>query len=418
MPQQTSEVQTGRLGRLRILTIAACPMPARRGTPVRIERLSEALVARGHHVTVCTYHIGEPETRPSFQLERIAKPFEAGTLPPGPTIAKLLSYDPKLLFAARRLLARQTFDIIHAHHFEGIIVGALARRRGMPLVYDAHTMLASELPSYAKPRWQGLMGYVAGLLDGMLPRLADHVVCAGAGTHDALLDKHHLAADRVSVAWNGVELDHFAEAHSRRAAKSRLGQPPSVLYTGTLASYQDIELLLKAFSLLRATHPTARLVLASNSPFDRLRPLARSLNIEQAIDLQSDDFAALPGHLANATLAALPRRRCDGVPQKLLNYMAAGCPVVASAGAATLLRPDVTGLVVADGDTRAFAAAMARLIDNPNIAAGIGARAHAMAAEQHSWSATAVAVERVYARLLASKGAPALQLRNTNPTNF
>jgi len=35
--------------RYRIAMVAACPMPARRGTPLRIERLTEALIARGHH---------------------------------------------------------------------------------------------------------------------------------------------------------------------------------------------------------------------------------------------------------------------------------------------------------------------------------------------------------------------------------
>jgi len=402
MAEPLADVHGCKSGPLRILTIAACPMPARRGTPVRIERLSEALAARGHRVTVATYHIGEPGAEPGFALQRVALPFEPGTLPPGPTWRKLLLYDPKLFMVVRRLLSRQHFDVIHAHHFEGIIIGALARRRGMPLVYDAHTMLNSELPSYAAPFWRSLVGHAAAILDGLLPRLADHVVCAGAGTHAALVGRHGLPEQRVSIAWNGVELEHFAAAHAARAEATGTADPPRVLYTGTLAGYQDVDLLLRAFALLLETHPKARLVLASNSPFDALRPLARSLGIEPAIDLEVDDFARLPAQLAAATLAALPRRRCDGVPQKLLNYMAAGCPVVASAGSAALLQPETTGLVVADGDVAKFAAAMRRLIDEPATAAAIGARGHAIAAGQLSWNATAVAVERVYARLLTA----------------
>lgn len=403
MAETLTEVYGCKLGPLRILTIAACPMPARRGTPVRIERLSEALSARGHQVTVATYHIGEPSAELSFAVQRIGLPFEAGTLAPGPTFRKLFYYDPKLLMIVHRLLSRQSFDVIHAHHFEGIIIGALARRRGMPLVYDAHTMLGSELPSYVAPRWRSLVGYAADTLDGMLPRLADHVVCAGAGTHDALVGKHRLSEERVSIAWNGVELEHFAGAYAARAEGTSTAQPPRILYTGTLAGYQDVDLLLRAFAVLLETHPEARLVIASNSPFDALRPLARSLGIEPAIDLEKDDFVQLPGHLAAATLAVLPRRRCDGVPQKLLNYMAAGCPVVASAGSAALLEPERTGIVVEDGDVEGFAAAMRRLIDDPVAATAIGAGGHGIAAEQLSWNATAVAVERVYARLLATK---------------
>ena len=45
-------------GQFRIVMVAACPMPARRGTPLRVERLAEALAARGHHVELVTYQIG------------------------------------------------------------------------------------------------------------------------------------------------------------------------------------------------------------------------------------------------------------------------------------------------------------------------------------------------------------------------
>lgn len=375
-------------------------MPARRGTPIRIERLSEALMARGHQVMVATYHIGEPSGDLKIALERIAKPFEAGTLPPGPTLKKFVAYDPCLLATTRRLLARRPFDVIHAHHFEGLIVGALARPRGVPLVYDAHTMLSSELPSYVTPGLQPCVRWLAGILDGLLPRLADHVVCAGGGTREALVGRHGLAESRVTVAWNGVELEHFVNAFASRSTGRTAGEPPIVLYTGTLAGYQDVDLLLRAFARLLETHPAARLVLATNSSFDELRPLARSLGIERAIDLERDDLATLPAQLARATLAALPRRRCDGVPQKLLNYMAAGCPVVASSGSASLLEPGITGLVYADADIAGCVDAMRQLIDDPALAAAIGARAHTVAAEQLSWAATAAGVEQVYARLL------------------
>ncbi|MFO1075557.1 MAG: hypothetical protein U1E17_23225 [Geminicoccaceae bacterium] len=47
-PAEGALLMVGR--RLRIGMVAACPLPARRGTPLRIERLAEALAARGHHV--------------------------------------------------------------------------------------------------------------------------------------------------------------------------------------------------------------------------------------------------------------------------------------------------------------------------------------------------------------------------------
>lgn len=398
--------------KLRILTIAACPMPARRGTPVRIERLSEALAARGHAVTIATYHIGESanlgatERLSAVELVRTIQPFTLGTLPPGPTLAKLLRYDPGLFSATRRLLASRRFDVIHAHHVEGLLIGALARPRGVPLVYDAHTMLASELPSYFIPGLRPVARQMAGRLDAWLPRLADHVICAGAGVRDTLIERHHLAQHRVTVAWNGVEIEYFAAAAAARTAGSLRGAPHRVLYSGTLAGYQDIDLLLEAFAQLHRTHPETRLVLGTTSTLGTLSARAQALGIASAIDIETDDFAALPARLGGAAMAVSPRTRCDGVPQKLLNYMAAGCPIVASRGSAPVLEHGATGLVVENHDVDGFAQAMRRIIDEPELAAALGSRAHATVADRFSWDATARTVEGVYQSVVRATARP------------
>lgn len=395
------ELQAVPFGGLRILAIAACPMPARRGTPVRIERLSEALVARGHEVTIATYHIGEACEASSLELMRIDRPFAAGTLPPGPSLAKFLRWDPQLLTTTRRLLAQRSFDLIHAHHFEGLLLGALARSRGMPLVYDAHTALGSELPTYVSAAFRPVVRRFARWLDGLLPRLADHCICAGSGVRDTLVDRHGFAENRVTVAWNGVELAQFDAAAAGRAALMHTGAVPRrVLYSGTLAEYQDIDLLLEAFALLRQTHTDTRLVLATQSPLGSLAGRVQSLGIAAFVEVVGGNFDELPDQLASAAVAVLPRTTCEGVPQKLLNYMAAGCPVVASRGSATLLEHGVTGLVVDNYDVEGFAQEMRRIIDKPELAQALGRRARAVAVEHFSWDATAATVERVYRKLL------------------
>ena len=108
------------VGQLRIGMVAACPMPARRGTPLRVERLAQALTARGHAVELMTYHLAAEEGVYSFPVRRIYDRVERGTLPPGPTLAKLALYDPSLARLVARRLAAAPFDIIHAHHYEGL----------------------------------------------------------------------------------------------------------------------------------------------------------------------------------------------------------------------------------------------------------------------------------------------------------
>jgi hypothetical protein len=44
---------------VRICMVAACLFPVRRGTPLRIERLPQAVMERGHEIEVVTYHIAD-----------------------------------------------------------------------------------------------------------------------------------------------------------------------------------------------------------------------------------------------------------------------------------------------------------------------------------------------------------------------
>ena len=306
--------------RLRIGMVAACPLPARRGTPLRIERLAEALAARGHAVELLTYHLAEEPGRFEFPVWRVFGRHETGTLPPGPTFAKLALYDPALAWLIARRLRAQPFDVIHAHHVEGLAAAALGRHgRPVPLVYDAHTLLAGELPAYGHGFARRAIQALGTRLDNWLPRLADHVVAVTDDIATTLAGQHGLDPRRISVVPNGVEVELFARGAGRVASR-----PELLAYTGTLAPYQGIDLLLEAFAKARAQRPRLRLRLLTNSDFGPYAGLARRLGIEDGLELLPERLESLPEQLAEASVALLPRVECPGLPQKLLNYMASG----------------------------------------------------------------------------------------------
>jgi glycosyltransferase involved in cell wall biosynthesis len=395
---------------LRIAMVAACPFPARRGTPLRIERLSEALTALGHDVEVVTYPVGESEASPRFPVHRAGGTMELGTIPPGPTPKKLLQYDPMLAARIGQLLAEKPFDVVHAHHIEGLLTAWWGRgRKPVPLVYDAHTMLGSELPSYGGNLIGRMMGATGRWLDVHLPPLAEHVVTVTPDIRDRLLACGRLTDEQITVAMNGVELDVFARAVGREPIA-----PDRVIYTGTLAGYQGFDLLLKAFARARSVRPSMRLAVAASSSFERYEELATSLGIRDAIDLEPDDFPLLPDRLADAAIAVMPRTVCDGIPQKLLNYMAAGKAVVASAGSAKVLQHEQNGLVVPNDDVEAFAQALLRIADDPALRQRLAEAALAHVARECAWSRTAQICENVYVGLTGGRTAtrPALVANN------
>ena len=108
-------------------------------------------------------------------------------------------------------------------------------------------------------------------------------------------------------------------------------------------------------------------------------------------------------------MAVLPRVECPGLPQKLLNYMAAGRAVVAFAGSAKRVEHGTTGLIVPNHDVGAFAAAILRLAGDPAEAQRLGRAAQAFVAATASWPTAAERCERVYASLTDAE-------RNPQPT--
>ena len=88
----------------RVAMVAACPFPAARGTPVRIQRMAEVLGQRGHEIQLVTYHLGDPlPAAPPYRLYRTRRLPTYQKQSPGPALQKLLVVDPFLARLLRRV---------------------------------------------------------------------------------------------------------------------------------------------------------------------------------------------------------------------------------------------------------------------------------------------------------------------------
>ena len=377
--------------------IAACPVPWPRGTPIRVHRIAEAVARRGHAVHVITYHLGQELTDPPFAVHRIRDVPSYRRTDPGPTFRKLFQLDPMLVGLLRRRHQEIGFDLIHAHHYEGLLVGSYALRR-IPIIYDAHTLLDSELPTYPLRLPRGFVRAVAPWLDRHLPRRANRIIAVSETIGRALTTYRATAPGHLHVIPNGVEWERFAGAEGV-AADGR-----TIIFTGNLAPYQGVDVMLEAFARLHRRRADARLIIVTDSPFDPYEALARRLGVRRALELRRASFSEQPPLLAAATVAINPRVRCDGIPQKLLNYMAAGLPIATFETGAGPLRHEVTGLRVPDGDTSAMADALERLLTDRILARTLGAAARDEVRRDFSWGQVAARVEDVYRMAIAEAG--------------
>lgn len=386
-------------GSLTIAMVAACPFPAPRGTPIRIRRLAEGLASRGHRVHVVTYHFGMGTVDPAVTVHRIRAVTAYRRLEPGPTVGKLAVLDPLLAAKLFTLLRRERVDILHAHHFEGLVVAALARAgRPIPLVFDAHTLLGSELPTYdlclpsAVTRRLGAQG------DRRLPRLADHVACCSGRIRDRLVEMGAVSRDRTTLVPNGVETGLFDGAVPWAPVTSHA---PTLVFTGNLARYQGIDFMLAALRKVLDRRADVRLTMVTTAPFDAYEARARELGVRGAIDLVVAPLDRVPSLLAGADVALNPRLSSDGIPIKLLNYMASGRAVVSFAGSAPGLTHRNTAWLANDGDVDGFAQGVLTLLDDRPLAETLGRNAQRFVRANHSWEQAVGCAETMYAGLLA-----------------
>jgi glycosyltransferase involved in cell wall biosynthesis len=386
--------------KLKIAVVAACPFPYARGTPIRILRMSEALAARGHEVHVVTYHLGQIFDSLPFQVHRIANVSTYQKVSPGPTYQKIAILDTLLVKKLFALTRQVNFDIIHAHHFEGLLVGLpVARLKRIPIVFDVHTLLSSELPHYSMGLSGRTLRWLGNLIDHQFPHRADHIVSVTNLIREKLINEIGIDPEKVTTIYGGVEMEHF----SVRDVLPSDTSSPVLIYTGNLAPYQGVDLMLRAFRKILDKRPDVKLKIVTNSSMENYHSLVSELGLRGQLIVEDANYFEIPGQLYASSVALNPRVHCDGLPLKLLNYMATGRPVVSFEGSAEALEHERTGLVVPNGDIDGFAQAVLRLLEDSEFAGRLGQNAQSVVQEFFVWENSVRSLETIYDSLLARR---------------
>jgi glycosyltransferase involved in cell wall biosynthesis len=177
-----------------------------------------------------------------------------------------------------------------------------------------------------------------------------------------------------------------------------------VALVGTLRTVKGHDVLIDAAPAVLARHPGVRFDVIGGGPLlDTLRARASSRGVADAFTFfgHREDVRE---RLADADAVVLPSRS-EGLPNAILEAMAAGRPVVASAvgGVPDVVTDGVTGLLVPPEDPAALAAALTRLADDPALADRMGVAARRAAETDFSFERMVDACERLYVEELARR---------------
>jgi len=385
---------------LRIAMVAACPFPSPRGSQVLVRELAIALVDRGHRVHLVTYPYGE-NLAPiyGFAVHRVRAPRYLAV--PADVGWRKPLLDLYLVAALYRLVRRENIDVIHAHNYEGPLIGMLVRAlTGVPVVYHSHNALSDELAYYFTPGWRQTLARRAGrLLDRQIPRRSDHSIALTPELSSFLRD-HGVPADRVTTIAPAVNAATCADVPA--CAPETFAGHFIVMYAGNLDPYQDLEVLFDAFTMAQPAIGRALLVVVTHDARWAERVggrLARLVRAGVARVIVAPAFATVRRLLAAADVLVSPRSSWSGYPIKVINYMAAGRAIISAAGSAKGLVDGETALVVPNRDTHGFATALVRLFCDAQLRQVLGDRARAAVRGSNGWGHAAAQVEEIYAKL-------------------
>jgi glycosyltransferase involved in cell wall biosynthesis len=296
---------------------------------------------------------------------------------------------PRILTGAWRLirfLRGERIEVLQTYFPDSTYLGVPAGRlAGVPTIVRTRNNLGHWLtPAHRR-------------LGRVLNRLVTATVANCAAGRRSLLAEERPPPRSVFVLENGVDLARFQGA-AMAGAPARA--PRRVGAVANLRPIKGLEILVDAAAHVRTAYPRVEFVVAGEGEArPTLQRQIRDMGLEDAFTLVGA-VADIPEFLARLDVAVLSSWS-EGMSNALLEYMAAGRPLVATAvGAAVSLVDDgVHGLLVPAGDSRGLADAIVRLLREPKLAARLGAAARRRVEEQHSRKLMVQSFEDFYCRL-------------------
>lgn len=378
-----------------------------RGTPFSEYHRIKALVDLGHHVDLVTYPIGSDVELPNLRIIRSPGIPFVRRVRIGPSCVKLL-LDGLLFITAYRTARRNDYDVVHSHEEAGFFGPWLARRLGVPHLYDMHSSLPQQLSNfrYAFGRWfrpwferrerQTLAESQAVIT--ICQALQDQVTALGAGGKSVLIE---------NVMGGHTDEAATLDASQVRATWGLRPDQPVILYTGTFEPYQGLDLLMDAAARLKLTHPSAAVLVAGGEPAQVTRAAARARALDAPMVFAGQQPAReIPAFIDAANILVSPRVGGTNTPLKIYTYLQSGKPIVATDLETHRQVLDQTTALLVRPDPEALAVGLARLLDDPSLGRRLAAAAAALSRARYSREQFLEKTSRAYALLRAGESRP------------
>ena len=303
---------------------------------------------------------------------------------------------PGMLFSL--LTRRPKPDLLHVHTGQALIpemVVIAAKVRRIPYIAHIHLIVQPSsrpgrllLPLYYRLSFRRFL------------RGAEAVVCLTEAMRDEVRVKWGIDDDKLLVIPNGVDATVFRRSGER--------SPRELLAVGRLTPQKNLGVLLSAFAILSTERkaagepPLSLRVIGDGEEMGSLGAQAAALNLDHVVFEGRQPAAAVAAALARATVLVMPSTH-EGFPLVLLEAMAAGTPVVASALPEIIEAGGDAVLPVEPVTPQHLAEVLRHVLADEQLRADLSDRGTARA-RSFSWEAANAQVIGLYATVLRTDG--------------
>lgn len=327
--------------------------------------------------------------------EALLKPLEAvGVSITKLKLKKVISADT--VFQIARLLKKFSADLLHTHLMDADLLGFLAASISRtPLVISIH--------SYPFPQKR-----THCLRYRLMSMRAKRVLCVSETVKEHLIAHAHVAAEKIAVVYNGIDLRKFAgrfspeEKARRRHDLGIRDGAPIVGNISRLISDKGQEYLLRAApEILKQRPETVFLIVGDGELKAQLVSLTKELNIERQV-IFTGTRHDIPELLSIMDIFVFPTFN-EALGISVLEAMAAGKPVIAANDAAVpeIITEGREGLLVAPGQPSALTKSILKLLNAPSPARQMGHAAYKRA-QDFSIEEMVKKMEEIYGQIICA----------------
>lgn len=291
-----------------------------------------------------------------------------------------LNFAEQVLRCAK-FLRDNRIDVIHTHDFYTNIFGMAAA-----VIARVPMRIAS------KRETGGMRSRSQDAVEGFAFKQAHRIVVNSDSVRRYLSDRG-VSPEKMALIYNGVDLDRLKPAtRDTSAIRDSLGLPSSgpivTLVANLRHRVKNQPMFIRAAQRVLNDFPTAQFVLAGEGELrSEIESLAAEFGIDNRVHLIGR-CSRVPELLAASSIGVLTSDH-EGFSNSILEYMAAGLPVVATrvGGAAESVRESETGYLVEAGDDAALADRLLELLKDPAKASALGANGRAIVESDFSCAA-------------------------------